>query len=195
MDFGKLSNGMKLALIGGAVTVVALFLPWYGFLGFNINAFDSGFLAWGGSLIAIAGAVVLLLKALGTTEVSLGDFKAEQVAVALGGLGFVLVLLRWITESNLTRFGLFLGILGSAAVAAGAFLAMREAGLGMPGMSSGGGGAAAGTGTTPSAPPSAPDRPTGGAMPPEGGGGYPGGGGGMPDSGGGMPDHGDDDRQ
>lgn len=158
MDFGKLSNGMKLALGGGALLVVALFLPWYGVFGFNIAAFDSGFYAWGGSLIAIAGAVILLLKELGTTEVAIGDFKTEQVAVGLGGLGFVLIVLRWLTQTNLVKFGLFVAIIGSAAVAYGAFMAMKDAGLDLPGV---GGGSSGGGGATP--PPYTP--------PPEGGGG------------------------
>lgn len=146
MDFGKLSNGMKMALVGGAVLIVALFLPWYGVFGFNIQAFDSGFLAWGGSLIAIAGAVILLLKELGTTDVTVGDFKAEQVATALGGLGFVLVLLRFLTQTELAKFGLFVAILASAAVAVGAFMTMKDAGLGLPGVGGSGGG---GTATPP----------------------------------------------
>jgi hypothetical protein len=158
MDFGKLSNGMKMALVGGAVLVVALFLPWYGVFGFNITAFDSGFFAWGGSLLAIAGAVILLLKELGTTEVSIGDFKTEQVAVALGGLGFVFIVLRFLTQTELAKFGLFVAILASAAVAFGAFMAMKDAGLGLPGV---GGGSSGGGGTTPppyTPPPSDDDR-------------------------------------
>ena len=78
MDFSKLSNVAKLALIAGAVLVVNLFLPWYGVFGISLNAFDADILAWGGSLVAIAGAVVLLLKAMGTKDVNAGQFKPEQ---------------------------------------------------------------------------------------------------------------------
>jgi hypothetical protein len=134
MDFSKLSNGAKLALVGGAALVVALFLPWYGAFGFNLNAFDSEFLAWGGSLIAIAGAVILLLKAMGTQEVNAGQFKTEQLSFLLGAAGFVLVLLRWLTETEFVKFGLFVGLAGSALVAYGSFMAMKDAGLNMPGM-------------------------------------------------------------
>ncbi|HEX9978213.1 MAG TPA: hypothetical protein VGB41_06240 [Acidimicrobiia bacterium] len=141
MDFSKLSNGAKLALIGGAVLVVDLFLPWYsadlGIVSVSAKAFDSGFLAWGGSLIAIAGAVVLLLKAFGTKEMSAGQFKTEQLAVLLGAIGFVLIVLRWLTETSLVAFGLFLGIVAAAVVTYGAFMAMKDAGLKMPGMGGG----------------------------------------------------------
>ncbi len=144
MDFSKLSQGAKIALIGGVVLIVNLFLPWYSFgvdlgplggrIGGSINAFSSGFLAWGGSFIAIAGAVVLLLKAMGTSEVNAGQFKTEQLAVILGLAGFVLIVLRFLTETSLVSFGLWLGIIASAAVAYGAFMAMKAAGMKMPGM-------------------------------------------------------------
>lgn len=143
-DFNKLPQGAKLALIGGAVLVVNLFLPWYSFgaAGFSIsaNAFDAGFLAWGGSLFAIAGAVVLLLKAMGTQDVNAGQFKPEQLATILGAGGTVLVLLRFLTETNGVSFGLFLGIAAAAVVTYGAFTSMRAAGLDLPGMDKMGGG-------------------------------------------------------
>jgi len=140
MDFSKLSTGAKVALAGGVALVINLFLPWYGVRSFTMNAFDSvpgfspGFLAWGGSLIAIAGAVVLLLKAFGTQEVNAGNFRTEQLATLLGGIGFVLIVLRWLTETDATKYGLFLGIAASAAVTYGCFSAMKDAGLDLPGM-------------------------------------------------------------
>ena len=137
MDFSKLSNGAKMALIGGVVLVINLFLPWYGTLGFNLNAFDAEFLAWGGSLVAIAGAAVLLLKAMGTRDVEAGQFKPEQLATILAGAGTVLILLRWLTETNFVKYGLFVGIAAAAVVTYGAFTAMKDAGLDLPGMDKG----------------------------------------------------------
>lgn len=137
MDFSKLSNGEKMALIGGVVLVINLFLPWYGTLGFNLNAFDAEFFAWGGSLVAIAGAAVLLLKAMGTREVEAGQFKPEQLATILGGAGTVLIILRWLTETSFVKYGLFVGLAAAAVVTFGAFTAMRDAGLDLPGMPGG----------------------------------------------------------
>lgn len=133
-DFNKLSQGAKLALIGGAVMVIDLFLPWYGTLGFNLNAFDAEFFAWGGALLVIAGAAVLLLKAMGTRDVEAGQFKPEQLATILAAGGTVLILLRWVTETNFVKFGLFLGLAMGALVTYGAFTEMRNAGLDLPGM-------------------------------------------------------------
>lgn len=134
MDFSKLSMGAKLALIGGAVLVVDLFLPWYGVFGLSINAFDAEILAWGGCLVAIAGAVVLLLSAMGKKEVAAGSFKPQQFAFILGAVGFVMIVLRWLTENEFVKFGLYLGILASALVAYGAFTEMKAKGQSMPGM-------------------------------------------------------------
>mgnify|MGYP001585348666 CR=1 FL=1 len=109
MDFNKLSSGAKLALIGGAVLVINLFMPWYSFdfgiVSASINGLDAGFLAWGGSLIAIAGAVILLLKAMGKNEVNAGQFKTEQLAFGLGAIGFVLVVLRFRPRRPAPRSG------------------------------------------------------------------------------------------
>ncbi len=140
MDFSKLSNGAKMALIGGAVLVINLFLPWYGVFGINLNAFDADFLAWGGSLLAIAGAAVLLLKALGTRDVAAGQFKPEQLATILAGAGTVLIVLRWLTETDFVKYGLFVGLIAAAVVTFGSFTSMKEAGLDLPGMDKIGGG-------------------------------------------------------
>ncbi len=140
MDFSKLSNGAKMALIGGAVLVIDLFLPWYGVFGINLTAFDMGFLAWGGSLLAIAGAAVLLLKAMGTRDVEAGQFKPEQLATILAGVGTVLIVLRWLTETDFVKYGLFVGLIAAAVVTFGSFTSMKEAGLDLPGMDKIGGG-------------------------------------------------------
>jgi hypothetical protein len=142
-DFNKLSQGAKLALIGGAVLIINLFLPWYsvGAGGFRVslNAFDAEFYAWGGSFLAIAGAVVLLLKATGGQAVGAGQFKTEQLATILAAAGTVLIILRFLTESSATSFGLFLGVAASAVVTYGSFSAMRDEGLDLPGMNQSGG--------------------------------------------------------
>jgi hypothetical protein len=74
---------------------------------------------------------------MGTKTVNAGQFKTEQLALILGGIGFVLIVLRFVTESDFVGFGLYLGIIASALVTYGAFRAMKEAGLNMPGMGGG----------------------------------------------------------
>ncbi|MCP3994170.1 MAG: hypothetical protein GY722_03760 [bacterium] len=136
MDFSKLNQNQQIALGGGVLAIIALFVPWYGVSGLgisiNISAFDSGFLAWGGLLLTIAGAVILLLKALEVSDVKVGNLAAEQFALVLAGVGLVLIILRWITENDITKFGLYLGLIAAAVVTYGAFGSMKDAGLEMP---------------------------------------------------------------
>jgi len=136
LDFSKLSQNQKIALGGGILAIISLFLPWYGFsfggIGANIGAFDSGFFAWAGLLLAIAGAVILVLKALDVSNVRVGNLEAEQFALILAGLGVIFIILRWITETSLVKYGLFVGLVSAAAVAYGAFGTMKDEGLEMP---------------------------------------------------------------
>ena len=144
MDFSKLSNGEKMALIGGGALIINLFLPWYsadfGPVSVSANAFDAQFWAWGGSFLAIAGAAVLLLKAMGTKDVQAGQFKPEQLATMLAGVGTVLIVIRLLTETDGVSIGLFLGLAAAAVVTFGAFTSMKDEGLDLPGMSDFGGG-------------------------------------------------------
>ncbi len=132
MDFSKLSQNQKVAAGGGVLAIISLFLPWYGVSVFNISAFDAGFFAWGGLLLAIAGAVILLLKALEINDVKVGNLVAEQLALLLAGIGFVFIVLRLLTESSNMKFGLFAGLIAAAAVAYGVFGSMKDAGIEMP---------------------------------------------------------------
>ena len=42
------------------------------------------------------------------------------------------MILRWLTETSLVKFGLFLGIAAAIGVTAGAYLDLKESGVGMP---------------------------------------------------------------
>ncbi|HUG75665.1 MAG TPA: hypothetical protein VMM81_08380 [Acidimicrobiia bacterium] len=129
MDFSKLSTGMKLALVGGALALVALFMPWYGVFGFNVSAMNAGFFAWGGCLLVVAAAVILLLKNMGQSEVKGGGFGTEQIAFYAAAAGLVFIILRFVTQTELVRLGLFVGLVGGALAAYGAFTVMKDAGI------------------------------------------------------------------
>ncbi|MDX2342530.1 MAG: hypothetical protein QNL12_01740, partial [Acidimicrobiia bacterium] len=97
MDFSKLNQNQKIALGGGVLGIISLFLPWYGAFGFSWSAFDAGFFAWFGMLLAIAGAVVFFLKVMDINDIKIGSLVAEQLALILAGLGFIFVVLRLLT--------------------------------------------------------------------------------------------------
>ena len=132
MDLSKLTNAGKIAGAAGIVLIINLFLPWYSVGPFDINAFDAGFLAWFGSFVAIAGAVLLLIKAFGVRTVELGNLKTEHLALVLGALGTLLIILKFLVDSDFTSFGIFLGVIAAAAVTVAGWMAIKEAGLELP---------------------------------------------------------------
>ena len=124
MDFNSLPRHEQLAGVAAVIAVVSLFLPWYGEGEASASAFDSGFLAWAGMLLALAGAVVLLLKAFEIHNTELGGMSAEYLALSLASLGTIFVLLRLTTggpSGGGVRFGLVIGLITSAAIAYGCF--------------------------------------------------------------------------
>lgn len=160
MDFSKLSQSNMIAGGGGIVAFIASILPWYSFdFGFDlpgvdtsVSAWGAGFAAWFGCLLALAAGVLVALKAMGVFEAKAGGMETEQLAMILAGLGFILIVLRWLTQTSGASFGLFLGLLAAGATAVGAFLSGKDAGIGIPNADDfkamGGGDDAAGGGGT-----------------------------------------------
>ena len=156
----------------GALMLIDGFLPWYGvnFAGItsiNVKGFSSGFLAWLSILlvIAVAGVVAARIFA-GRALPTSGPVGPALALLAASGLATVLIVLRLLTQSSYTKFGLFLGLILAAVQAAFAYLSFRASGEPLPDFvkrgSTGGG-----RGTTP--------PPAGGAYPPPppAGGGFP----------------------
>jgi hypothetical protein len=144
VDLSKLNQNQKIAGGAGALLIVNLFLPWYsasfGGFGISINAFNAQFWAWGGSFLAIAGAALIVLKALDIQDISAGETSADALGLYLGIAGFAFVLLRLLTQTSGASIGLFLGILATGAVAYGAFANAKDAGVEMPDIPGVGGG-------------------------------------------------------
>jgi hypothetical protein len=126
----KLTTAHKIGLGGAVVLLVASFLPWYsvGFAGFraSISGWDSGFLAGCGIVLGLAAGVVLALKAFGTQDLRAGGLTAEMIAVVLGAASVVFVLLRLLTETSHVSYGLFLGLVGAAALPISKIQALRN---------------------------------------------------------------------
>lgn len=146
----KLSTPQKIGIGGAVLLLIASFLPWYSFGGISINGWDAEFLAWGGIVLGVAAGVVMLLKALGKQDISAGGLASEQIALALASASFVLIVLRLLTESSFSSFGLYLAIVAAAVTAYGAFQEMKARGITTKDRLTGD--ATHGTGTPPSAP-------------------------------------------
>jgi len=135
MDTGGLTARQRWILAAGIVLVVnLLFIPWYRIGGFTeigggVDGWGAGFYAWGGSLCGIAAAAVLYLKATGRGKAGAWQVKAEYVALGLAAAGFVLVLVRLITESSSVFVGTILALLVLAGMT---WALVLEAGITLP---------------------------------------------------------------
>lgn len=135
MDKGKLSTAQKMVVYGGVFLIVnLLFIPWYrvgGFVdvGAGVDGFGAGFYAWFGSLCGIGAAALVYLKATGRGKLASWQVKPEFLALALAATGFVLILVRLITEASSVFLGIILGLLVTAGMTIGAFM---ESGLKLP---------------------------------------------------------------
>jgi len=129
----------------GAVSFIALFLPWYGvsYLGFSasVSGFSTGY-GWLAGLLVVAGAVWFFLH---RAEVGLPNLPASPlvVTIAASGLGFLLILLRWVTlprgsfgighqVSYGGRFGIWIAILAAAVELGSAVVLFRQSGEAVP---------------------------------------------------------------
>jgi len=154
MDFSKLSQNNMIAAGGGILAFISSLLPWYKISFFgesaSVNAWSTGLLAWGGCVLALAAGALVALKAMDVYEAKAGSLGTEQLAMILAGIGFLFVVLRWLTETSFVSFGLFLGLIATAATAAGAFLSGKDIGVGLPNADDfkGGGGGTTGGGTS-----------------------------------------------
>jgi hypothetical protein len=132
MDLSKIKNGQKIVLVAGIVLIINLFLPWYrldlGIVSGSWNAFHD-FLAWFGSFLAIAAAVIIALKVFSSVKVNAGPLKAEHIAFALGVLGLVFILISLLVNTDVLFIGVFIGLIAAAGLAYGTFVAMKEEGL------------------------------------------------------------------
>ncbi|MEM7093128.1 MAG: hypothetical protein AAF567_09000 [Actinomycetota bacterium] len=136
MDFSKMTTNNWIAGGGGLVSLINIFLPWYsidfGLGSVTANAFDAGAGAWLGALLCAAGGILVALKALDVFEAKLGSLATEQLAMMLGALGLLFILLRLLTMTDFTAFGIYLGIIAGGAVIFGALQSGKDIGVGIP---------------------------------------------------------------
>ena len=138
MNWSESSTAHKIVMVTGVILIINIFLPWFRRSPISFNAFDSGFLAWGGSLLAIAGAVVLLLKVMGTADPSIGSLKAEQIAFLFAAVGALFIVLKLLFGHDFLgvsighNIGIFIGALSALGLTYGVFMAMKDAGIAMP---------------------------------------------------------------
>ena len=135
------------AVVGGAgVAFIAGFLPWYGYSGplhiysASISGWSSGFSAWAGTLLLTLAGVYLFLR---RSDVSLPALPVGPAVVvaAVGGLGLLLVIIRWLTFPTVhgglagsigAKYGIYIALIAGIVEVAAAVIEFRASGEALP---------------------------------------------------------------
>jgi hypothetical protein len=144
IDVKKLSTIDKVVVGSGAVALIALFLPWYGFsspvVSASVSGFSAGYALLGDLLIVAAGVYLGMLRSgakMPSTSVGPG-------VITLGAslIGALLVILRWATLPRASygsgvynygpRFGIILALLAGVVQALCALTLFRRSGEAVP---------------------------------------------------------------
>lgn len=133
----ELSNGEKVIGVSAVVLLINSFLPWYSvdlgvFGDYSRNGWQapSAFLSMLAVLIGIAMGALVVVRALGAVELpeKLGGIGWGMAYLIGGGVAFLLVVIKWLGNTDYTAFGLYLGLLCTAGLAVGGFLTAKERG-------------------------------------------------------------------
>ena len=98
VDWKTLDQLDRVVAITSAVTVISMFLPWYGasILGFSasVDGFGSGYGLIGALLIVAAGAYLVIVRSGNAVPSSIGP---GVTVLGLSAIGALLVVIRWIS--------------------------------------------------------------------------------------------------
>jgi hypothetical protein len=122
----------RMILIAGLVFFIDSFLPWYGggFSGFGVrfSVHVSGWNSQGWAILAIlfaiADTVFAAVRVLGA-KLDLGEIKDGLVYIVLGGGAFLFTLLRWLTATSGTTYGLYIALIAGAVLAYGGWMKLQ----------------------------------------------------------------------
>jgi hypothetical protein len=165
MDLNKLTLGDRIMGVSGILLFIFSFFSWLGFSYGPISTSASAWsftLCWLAVILGVACVVYVVLKMQGVALPALGSITWGQVILGIAVVAFVFILIKVIVGpgtggvdisgsgvSKERKIGIFLGLIASAGLVAGAYLNAKEAGE-LPGSLGGG---KKGPGTTPPAPP------------------------------------------
>jgi hypothetical protein len=94
-DMKKLDTNDKIVAGAGVVTLICLFLPWWGIGPYSESGFGSGF-GIIGALLIIAAAVYLVMLRSGS-NMPKNAYGPGVTVLALSLVGIFIVALRWLT--------------------------------------------------------------------------------------------------
>jgi hypothetical protein len=141
-DIKKLDTSDRIVVGMGVLTLICLFLPWYGFSGGGYSASVSGFstgYGWLGAVLIIVAAGYLAALRSGTNVPKI-SYGPGVTVLGLSAIGTIIVILRWITlpkggfvgYSYGPEFGMYLTILAGVVQVALAFRLFKASGESVP---------------------------------------------------------------
>jgi hypothetical protein len=141
MDLKKLTPGEMVISVSGIVLLVFSFFKWYGVtvgegtpfetsVGNNGWQAPSAFLSVVAILIGVVMAAHVIVDKLAGVEMPerIGKVGWGVFYLAGGVIAFVFILIKWVGNTDFTKFGLYVGLLSSLGLAVGGFLVAKERG-------------------------------------------------------------------
>jgi hypothetical protein len=160
MDLKKLTPGEMIIGVSGILLLIFSFFKWYGItvlsgtpfedtVGYNGWQRPSAFLSIVAILIGVVMAGHVIADKLAGVDMPerLGKVGWGVFYLAGGVIAFVFVLIKWVSNTDYTKFGIYVGLLTTLGLAVGGFLVAKERGH-LAELTSGGG-------STPPPPPAA----------------------------------------
>src|SRR5689334_3321368 len=147
MDINKLTTGDKIIGVSGVLLFIFSFFKWLGVKvsarGVEIASASKSAWSFTLTLIAVLIGIVLVAyvvaKAAGVDMPKLGSVTWGQVVLVLAAIAFLFILIKLIAGPSIDtggiagvdktrKIGIFLGLIASGGMVAGAFLNAKEAG-------------------------------------------------------------------
>ncbi len=142
-DLKKLSTGDMVTGASGVVLLIFSFFKWYGGggsveffgeeidTGFSLNGWEapSSILSVIAILIGIVLAGWVIAKAAGVSlPTKLGTIPMTLVALGAGLLAFLFVLIKFVSNTDAMKIGIYVGIIATAGLAVGGYLNAKASG-------------------------------------------------------------------
>jgi hypothetical protein len=144
LDINRLNTGEKVIGVSGILLLIFSFFPW---LGFSFRGFSESSSAWSYTLcwlavvLGLAMAGLVIAKAAGVDVPELGNLKWAHILLGVAIVVFLFILIKVIAGpsthgvdlsgtgvSKDRKIGIFLGLLASIGLVAGAYLNAKETG-------------------------------------------------------------------
>jgi len=144
LDINKLNTGEKVIGVSGILLLVFSFFPWLGFSYAGFSASKSAWtftLCWLAVVLGVLMAGYVIAKAAGVDLPDLGNLKWAHVLLGVAVVVFLFILIKLIVGpgtngvdisgtgvSKDRKIGIFLGLIASIGLLAGAYLNAKETG-------------------------------------------------------------------